>query len=294
MSDIETSIGGEGGYSLSMEPGTNEQRVEKNDNPTISFDSDEDHALETETNDDVSSDGSPDDETAGEGLDDDAGAETEGNESETEGDVPEELGDFDPEDADSVERYENAYTAEDGSLNTDKLSEKYFKNLDAGKDGLDDSDYAFLASKGISKATVKQIEAMQATARDTQKSSVQSDDLKIMTQAGGPDKLKVALEWGKAGGYSEADQKRFNKIMNGKDYAAKQDAVDALMARHGRANPPQKPQLPSRDATKGQGNKTQGLKGFASKAEADAAHKAAGEDMGKLRVWSRRRKLSKF
>lgn len=185
----------------------------------------------------------------------------------------EHLPDFDPEDPEVVEAYDAKFTTEDGSLDADgALSAEYFANLEQGIDGLNEATYEYLASKGISKATVKQIEAMAATNRDAEKAkaagSVEAQDAKLFEIAGGPDELAKALAWGKEGGYTADQQKRFNKITSGKDLEAKQEVVEALMSRYRRANPTQKPGLPRRDATKSQGKtRGDGAKPFTTRSE---------------------------
>lgn len=179
------------------------------------------------------------------------------------------LPDFDQEDPEVVEQYDARFIKEDGSLDAEgALSAEYFANLENGIDGLNESTYEYLAAKGISKATVKQIEAMAATQRDAEKNGVASHDAQLFEIAGGPDELSKALAWGKEGGYTAEQQKRFNKITSGKDLEAKQEAVEALMSRYRRANPAPKPALPKRDATKAQGKvRSDAAKGFASRAE---------------------------
>lgn len=192
----------------------------------------------------------------------------------------EELGAFDPEDADSVAKYDAAYL-KDGQLDLEgALTAKFWANKEAGKEGLDDGDYAYLATKGISKGTVKAIEAMAETNKEAAKSSVEKQDLELFTIAAddkgenGPKRLQDALKWGKDGAYNADQQKRFNEVMNGKDFEAKKEAVELLINRWAKANPPPRPSLPGRDATKGQGKTAPSVKPFASRKEADAARKA--------------------
>lgn len=255
----EYSLGGETrGLTIEM-GGTEGEDIRHAAKERVEFDTDD---LDTGRDEGA---GAPGDDPAS-GADD--GADDVGQED----DAPEAatLPDFDPEDPEVVEAYDSRFTTETGELDVEgALSAEYFANLEQGIDGLNESTYEYLASKGISKATVKQIEAMAATARDAEKGSVESHDAKLFEIAGGPDELSKALAWGKEGGYTPEQQKRFNKITSGKDLEAKQEAVEALMSRYRRANPPQKPKLPARDATKGQGKKVAGTgaKGFKDRAE---------------------------
>lgn len=258
----EYSFGGETrGLTIEM-GGAEGEDIRHSAKERVEFDTD---GLDTRGDD-------PDGEHTGEeaGVDPEAGDGAGGDDSG--GEEVSDLPDFDPEDPEVVSQYDSRFLSEDGSLDAEgALSAEYFANVEAGIDGLNESTYEYLASKGITKATVKQIEAMAATARDAEKAkdgSAESHDAKLFEIAGGPDDLAQALQWGKAGGYSEDQQKRFNKITSGKDLEAKQEAVEALMSRYRRANPPKKPSLPKRDATKAQG-KTQGsgAKPFATRAE---------------------------
>lgn len=210
--------------------------------------------------------------------------------------VAEELPDFDAEDPEVVDKYESRYLAADGSLDAEgALSAEYFANVEKGVDGLNESTYAYLATKGITKATVKQIEAMAATSRDAKKDSVVASDLKLFEIAGGPDQLKAALSWGKEGGYSKEQQERFNKLTSGKDAAAKQEAVELLMSRFNKANPPERPRLPQRDGTKGQGTLNASVKPFATRQEMrEARAKLRQGDLKAKKQFDARHAVSKF
>ncbi|MCC5780541.1 hypothetical protein H7H48_15880 [Nitratireductor sp. B36] len=288
-SKLDVSVGGTPGMSLQMGDNSDakEYAVDR-----VEFDTD-DLKDEQDTDEKAGTEESTD------GVEPEGGAdETDQEEDELEegsDEVDEDLGDFDPEDEEVVGKFDAKYLLEDGSLDAEgALSKEFFANQEKGIEGLNESTYAYLASKGINKATVKQVEAMAATNAEAAKKSVSSDDMKLMSAVGGPDALKAALSWGKQGGYDEAAQKRFNKIMNGKDFAAKQDAVEALMARYQKANPPEKPRLPARDATKGQGKRTTGLKPFASREEYRKARDAAESNPKAFRQVMERLAISKL
>ena len=223
---------------------------------------------EVDTDDDVNLEDTPDDEND-DGVDGEVDADDDADaDGEPQADAESELGDFDAEDPAVIEAFDQKYTTEDGSLDAEgALSAEYFANVEKGLDGLNEATYEYLASKGISKATVKQIEAMAATNAEAAKNSVKSHDLELFEVAGGPDELSKALKWGKDGGYNQAQQDRFNKVSKGKDLEAKKEAVEALMSRYKKANPPEKPRVPKRDATKGQAQAKGGVKPYSSRKE---------------------------
>jgi hypothetical protein len=259
----------------------------------IEFDSTDPRPKEEDEN--VSTQADADADAAGEG--DDAEGDNEEPGSEEEGDEGGELPDtFDPEDPEVVAAFDAKYTLESGELDTEgALTAEYWANVEAGKDGLNDATYEYLASKGISKATVKQVEAMAQTQKDAEQASVKSQDFKLFEIAGGADKLQAALKWGKEGGYTEAQQKRFNEITKGKDLEAKEEAVEALMARYRKANPTPKPKVPARDATKGQATKAAAVKPFASREEMRKVRDSIAEgDKAAWAAYNRRRSVTKF
>jgi len=217
----------------------------------------------------------------------------EGDEGEDDGSGPVDLGDFDPDSEESVAAYDTEFLKEDGLLDLEgAVADRYNANIAAGKDGVDEGTYKYLESKGISRETVKQVEAMRA---NQDKQSGNSEDFKLMEAAGGPDVLGAALAWGKEAGYSKAEQKRFNDISKGKDFEAKRDAVDALVARYNKANPKAgRPTTPRRDATQGQGVRKPALKKFANREEYRKALKAADGNQRQTREITRRRQVSDF
>lgn len=226
---------------------------------------------------DVSDDDAGDDDTATDAEDgDDDGDDEEGSD--------EDLGEFDPED---VTAWDAKYTKEDGNLNEEVLTAEW-----DGNDGsLNEETYKYLASKGISREFAKQVEAALKTQRDGAAEDtgkkVAEQDLELMTVAGGPDKLKEALEWGKGGGYSEDARKAFSELMATDNLDAKRDAVELLMARYEKSKG--KPKTPKRDATK-QGGKPsrKTIQPFKSREDYYAALEAAGDNGEAIKGINRR------
>ena len=156
---------------------------------------------------------------------------------------------------------------------------------------------------------MKKLEATALNERDSATSSVSKHDMELFTVAGGPDELKAALEWGKKGGYTEEQRKKFDKITAGKDLESKKEAVELLMARYqksdaykelqaaeaDRVEAESRPTEQKRDATKGRGAPSGNTaKPFADRKEWSAARKAAGDDIVKLREVDRRARASGF
>lgn len=211
---------------------------------------------------------------------------------------------YDPEDPENVEAWNKEYHREDGSLNIDRISSEFWRNIDRGDEGLNEATYEFLASKGISRADAKRYEAMAINDRDSQKASVEAHDQKLFTLAGGPEALRSALDWGKGGGYSDSQRAKFDAIMNGSDMEAKEEAIELLMGRYTKsdvglaaeeaAKDQAKPKAPLRDATKGQGGGRPAAKPFKDRSEWRAARREAGDDKAKLRQVDARAKASGF
>lgn len=287
--ELDISMGNKAGAAISMGDPLSEPEFETIDGKAKGIDTDdipEEDADGTTPEDDLKGD-----EEEG---DQDGGSE-DGDEGE-EGDEPAEikdLGEFDPE---KVADWDAQYV-KDGSLDVHgALSQEFFANAEAGNEGLNEGTYAYLESKGISKATVKDIEAMAKTNREAAakdaKAVKQEHDLALMTEAGGPDPLREALKWGKDGGYTKEQQERFNQVMAGDDLEAKKDAVAALMVRSGVKK--DKPRIPARDGTKGQGKTNNQVQPFASRAEYRKAFEDSKNNPRKAREVAARLKVSKF
>jgi hypothetical protein len=279
MAEIDTSAATPSSISISM--GNDGPEVKQTQNDMVSFDTDD---LDDEEVPGAKSDAGADD----------AGSEGDADEGDAEGDA-EDLGEFDAEDPDVVAKFDSRYLTEAGTIDAQgSLSAEYFANVAKGVDGLNEATYAYLETKGVDRATVKQIEAMKATEAAAADKGVVAEDLKLMTAAGGAEPLAEAIKWGKEGGYDKAAQDRFNKVMKGKDFDAKQDAVDALMARFGKAQKAVKPTLPKRDATKGQGTPSPSVKGYKDRAEMRKAMSEIGDSRPKAEAHKRRLSVTKF
>ncbi|MBD9542213.1 hypothetical protein IB276_22470 [Ensifer sp. ENS04] len=199
---------------------------------------------------------------------------------------------FNADDPETVAAFEQAYL-KDGELNEDALSAEYFANVEKGQDGLNEATYEFLKSKGISKATAKRVEALLVNEADAAKNSSKQQDFALFEVAGGSDSLKDMLKWGKDGGYSADQQKRFNDVMKGTDLEAKKEAVELLKSRFS-ASDASRPTQPKRDATKGNGKPSNAVKPFANRTEWREARRAAGDNREALRKVDARAKASGF
>lgn len=137
---------------------------------------------------------------------------------------------FDANNQEVVEQYTTAYIKENGEPNIDALSSAWFKNAKQDASGnwegsLPDDVYTYLDTQGFPKDLVKSVEAGQIALLQQQQTS-------LYARAGGADNLKKAVEWGKGGGYTEAQRARFNSLVNGRDNAAALDQIDLLMQRY--------------------------------------------------------------
>lgn len=279
MSEVDTSVSSEGSISITMD-GT--KHIEHDLESGIS-------ALPE----------SGDIEFTSEPLED-TEVETEGNEGLDEAaEAPEDLGAFDPED---TEKWEARYKGEDGKLNEQALSVEFWANANGDSPGsLNEGTYAYLESIGISTAMAKNVEAALVTQQDAAKTKVSNRDGALFALAGrvsgdeanGDKALSAALKWGKEGGYTAAQQKRFNEVLKGKDDDARAEAVELLMNRYAasgaapKANP--KPALPKRDATNGRGAPGgSGLKPFKNKEEARQARREAGTNQAARQLVAKR------
>lgn len=291
MSDgVETKIGSEQSFSLSMD--TPEVEIDNGETTETTPTGDEDN-LENVTKVDDDEDASGD--TDSEDVDTDE-PESDTEEEDADGEEDEEepledLGDFDPE---NTEAWDARFKTEEGQLNKEALSAEFFKNYEDGNPGMNEGTYDYLESLGITKDMVKDVEALRISEMNAAKESVSKHDQDLMTLAGGPDPLKAALDWGKSGGYDKKAQEKFNKIMKGKDYEAKAEAVELLVSRHSKVPKP-KPRQGVRDATKG-GSRTQSQKPkpFKNRDEWKQARKDAGSNQAKHREIAKRLTQSDF
>lgn len=141
--------------------------------------------------------------------------------------APEPLPDFDPTKPEVAEAYNARFTTEGGGYNMANLSADFYAN---GGEGLSEGTYKWLESRGIDRATAKQIE-------EGQKALAGSGVNELFTRAGGEDAYRGAIAWATEGnGYTPEQRKAFNAALDvGGEHAAM--AVDALMARAKKANP---------------------------------------------------------
>lgn len=199
--------------------------------------------------------------------------EEEGGEGEAVNDLP----DFDPDSEEVVSKYEERYF-KDGELNQAVLSQEYWKSFEAAggdvtKSGLPEGTYKYLESAlGIPKAMAKELEAGLVA-----KHQAEQAGFLAKTVPGGVEAYNKAIQWAQKGGYSEEQRQRFREAF-AKGGADREDAVEALMSRFGRASggrdggrrgPPRgRRSTPERDVTGGAGA-GQGASGdrFKSRAE---------------------------
>lgn len=293
MSNIEYSISGNTQTKVSM--GDGETKVETTD--TNGYETEVEEGVSrrraeerAQGNDDLDESGDEHDDVDGAGDEEDGGSDESGGSS---GDLPEVPEAFDAEDPENVEAFNSAYLNADGDLNEDVLSAEFWRNKDAGSEGLNDATYDWLKTRGISKSMAKSVEAALVNKHDADKNSLAAHDLKVIDAAGDADSLKTMLKWGKDGNYTPAQIKKFNDIMAGTDLDAKLDAVELLKTRFSRSEEA-KPTTPKRDATKGSGKPRSGAVPFKDKAEWREARRKADGDVVKLRQIEARAKVSGF
>ena len=101
-----------------------------------------------------------------------------------------------------------------------------------------EATYAYLASKGFSKETIKRIEAGEVA---SQRERIRG----IFEVAGGPDKYREAQAWAKEN-YSPEQRARYNRDINSADPSAQKDAVDLMMTRYAKAHPQGRKVAPGR------------------------------------------------
>lgn len=162
-------------------------------------------------------------------------AETEA-EPEAEAEAEDALPDYDPENEEVHAAYAARYE-KDGGLNMEALSKDYWASFNkaegdvaakVAKAGLPEGVYKYLqATAGVSKDYVKKIEKA-LVADHTQ------DQVAAVAAVAPVEEFNKAIEWGRAGGYTPEQIKRFNAAFErgGDDRA---DAIEALMGRFERA-----------------------------------------------------------
>ena len=158
--------------------------------------------------------------------------EGEGDEQEQEA-VPRIEGDFKADDPETVAKFDKAFKSDTGTLNMNALSQQWWANYAASGDAkqghLDDNAYAYLESQfGLDRATVQNFEQAQVALNEKNEGGLHE-------VAGGADAFAAMVEWGRAGGYSEAQRKSFNDAIAAGGQRA-QEAVELLSSRYQAAN----------------------------------------------------------
>ena len=150
------------------------------------------------------------------------------------------LPEFDPEKPEAVKAYEDTFRP-NGKLDLKALGSDWFKNAGGtdpealAKGKLSDGTTKWLNSIGIDDSTIAEVTAAQVERIKSQSTQATAQ---VVAIAGSAEALEAALKWGgKEGGYTAAQIERFNKAYKGGDPDARAEAVEALMARYGKANP---------------------------------------------------------
>lgn len=153
----------------------------------------------------------------------------------TEAQPTDDLGEFKPEDPETLAKFDERYFSAEGRLNRDALSAEFWANAKEGSPGsLHESTYAYLEHRlGVSKDTVKDIEAGLIAKHQAESSQLAE---KVYAAAGDKDTYNAAIAWASAGGYTEAQGDRLNKLIQGQAEGW-EDAVEALVSRYQKANP---------------------------------------------------------
>lgn len=213
----------------------------------------------------------------------------------------EDLAEFDAASEEIVKAYNSTYKDEGGNLLIDRFGLELDRNIQRdGKAELNPGTYSYLETLGIPRSLVDGQIAMRENSAAWQKVQAEKDDLALFDLAGGPEALNAAKEWATKGGYTEAQQKRHEDALKSTDKAVREEAVELLMTRYSKANPPKEENEeeriePKRDATKN-GSKPSGVsvKPFANRQEWREARAAAGDNLAALREVDRRARVSKF
>lgn len=215
--------------------------------------------------------------------------------------VPEDLGDYTPDDPEVTAKFDARYFTEEGKLNTSALEAEWFTNApkDGGPKKLNEGTYKYLEERlGLSRELVdgygQGLEALQ-----------EKRDVEFYAGAGGKDRFDAALQWGREGGYTKEQQARFNAMLakGGQDA---EDARDALMGRYSRANnkaqrdarrgPPGVPERRAANAPKdvasrgGRGG--DGVQPFETREEYTKAFRAADKNDSKAMATLRKRLMA--
>lgn len=271
---VETGVGSGPAFSIEM-GGDNKPEVRKQTAEGATAEFDNDGNVNTHESD------------KGQGGQEGSEGAQEADSQEAQHDLPA----FDANNQEVVEQYATTYIKENGEPNLDALSTAWFKNAKQDASGnwegaLPDDVYTYLDTQGYQKDLVKSVEAGQIALLQQQQTS-------LYARAGGADNLKKAVEWGKGGGYTEAQRARFNAVVNGKDNAAALDQIDLLMQRFQaatgngrraatRVNP--RRSVAANAGASGQGGAQGGVQPYATRAEymADLAKASKANDKALL------------
>lgn len=148
------------------------------------------------------------------------------------------LGEWKVDDPEVAAKFEARYFSKEGKLKLDAVTKEFYANAKApdkdGKGGLvgtlHEETYKFLEDTlGITKEAAQQIE--RGLVADGEKATSA-----FYSRVGGKERYNAAVEWGKKN-YTPAQRERFNALTSGSDAAARDDAVDALLARFDKATP---------------------------------------------------------
>lgn len=160
------------------------------------------------------------------------------------------LPDFDPANDEVRGKYDQRYFTEEGKLNLATLTKEFWGNAKDNTPGtLNAGTYKYLeAQLGLTKDAVTSIEkGLVAQQRESNSA--------FFNKVGGRQRWGEALEWGKKN-YTPEQRERFNAVLQGSDGIARDEAVEALMARFGkvspapsRRGPPRRGASPDRSAT---------------------------------------------
>lgn len=280
--EIETGVGVDKTTSINLgQPGVEPEANSRDDEGfTIEIDETAKRTKSTDTKPSADQEQGSEGDGEGEPEGDDADKGEEGDKEADTETTAEALPEFDAEKPEVVEAYEKAYVKEDGSLNMDRLSAEWWSKA-TWVNGVPQSDlpagtYEYLASRGIDKASVKRIEAGQA-ALQAQATA------KVIERAGGAEKLDAAKQWAKGGGYSKAQQEKYNRIVNGTDEQAINDEIDLLMSRFEKGTGGTTPKKPpvrksTQTAPTSSAGATEGYRDHKEWRKAAAAARKAGDD----------------
>lgn len=222
------------------------------------------------------------------------GGEGDGSEAgeEQESGSAEDLGDFDPANAESVSKYETAFLTAEGGPNMEALMAEYGRNEEKGEGQLNEGTYAFLQDRfGLTLDQIKDFEADRKARRDADALGFHN----AVTEAAGGSAVADLVAWGRTV-YTPAQLKKYNADVQSGDPEVAAAAVALLKQRYDKANPPRAGVRPRRDVTANAGRKPTGVEPFKTQAEYRAANREARNsgDQAQLDLVRKRLKASPF